>query len=61
MKQRYTLEVLRNKAYRKALVSGKQSQCFERSGMFPFTNHRVRIRRESDGAVVFNREPMTTS
>lgn len=58
MKQRYTLEVLRNKAYRKA-YTGKQSQCFIRS--IQRTGERVRIRRESDGTVIFQREPVTAS
>lgn len=57
MKQRYTLEVLRNKAYRKA-YTGKRSQCFIRSLQ---RTERVRIRRETDAAVIFQREQVTAS
>lgn len=56
MKQRYTLEVLRNKAYRKA-YTGKQSQCFIRS--LQRKAERIRIRRESDGELIFQRDPVT--
>jgi len=58
MKQRYTLEVLRNKAYRKA-YTGKQSQCFIRS--LQRTDQRVRIRRETDGEVIFQRDAVAAS
>lgn len=55
MKQRYSLEVFRNKAYRK-LFTGKQSQCFIRS--LQRTDDRIRIRRVSDGATIFQRDPV---
>lgn len=58
MKHRYSLEVLRNKAYRK-VYTGKQSQCFIRS--IQRKAERIRIRRESDGAVIFQRDPVTAS
>lgn len=58
MKERYTLEVLRNKAYRKA-YTGKQSRCFTR--LVEQVSERARIRRESDGAIIFQREATLTS
>ncbi len=56
MKERYTLEVLRNKAYRKA-YTGKQSQCFRR--LIDSVRDRARIRRESTGEIIFSRDAVS--
>lgn len=50
----YTIEVLRNKAYR-PVHKGKLSQCFRR---LPSLYSRTRIKNAETGEVLFTRSPV---